>query len=70
MRDRYNSLRYRLFGRCWSQGCGRLMVLHGPWRLARCWAENTPSAIVLPESDPEPAAPVSRAEAGAMGMVQ
>jgi hypothetical protein len=53
------SLRYRLFGRCWSEGCGRLMVLHGPWRLARCWAENTPSAIVLPETIADTIARVS-----------
>lgn len=64
IRDRYLSLRYRLFGRCWAAGCGRLMVLHGPWRLARCWVENRPSAIVLPESEPEPESvvvPVSHA---------
>jgi hypothetical protein len=54
IRDRYYSLRYRMVGRCWAEGCGRLMVLHGPWRLARCWAENRPSAIVLPESESEP----------------
>jgi len=37
--------RYRLFGRCWATGCGRLVVLHGPWRLRRC--ESTPMAIGL-----------------------
>jgi hypothetical protein len=36
---------YRLFGRCWAQGCGRLVVLHGPRQLRRC--ENTPLAIGL-----------------------
>jgi len=40
--------RYRLFGRCWAQGCGhRPMILHTP-RQARVCA-NTPMAIVLTE---------------------
>jgi hypothetical protein len=63
IRDRYYSLRYRLFGRCWSEGCGRPMVVHGPWRLARCWAENTPIAVVvLPEPELKPVVPVSHAQ--------
>jgi hypothetical protein len=39
--------RYRLFSRCWAQGCGRPMILHSPWRLDVC--ERTPMAIVLNE---------------------
>jgi hypothetical protein len=35
--------RYRLFGRCFAQGCGRLVILHAPRQLRRC--ENTPMAI-------------------------
>jgi hypothetical protein len=36
--------RYRLFGRCWAQGCGRRpMILHTPRQLRRC--ETTPMAI-------------------------
>ena len=36
--------RYRLFSRCWAQGCGRrLMILHSPWALYIC--ERTPMAI-------------------------
>jgi hypothetical protein len=38
---------YRLVGRCWAAGCGRLMILHSPWRLYAC--ERTPMAIVLNE---------------------
>jgi hypothetical protein len=37
---------YRLFGRCWAQGCPvatRLNVLHPPRQLRRC--ENTPMAV-------------------------
>ena len=37
--------RYRLFGRCWAQGCGQLIILHSPWRLFIC--ERTPLAIAL-----------------------
>jgi hypothetical protein len=59
LRDRYYSLRYRLSGHCW--GCGRRALLH---LLRRC--QDTPAAILLPTS----AAPVSRADADAMGMVR
>jgi hypothetical protein len=52
-RDRYYSLRYRLLGRCWAEDCGRLMIAHGPWRKARCWADNQPAAIILPEPKSE-----------------
>jgi hypothetical protein len=48
--DAYCWFRYRLFGRCWAQGCpvpGRLNLLHEPWRMRRC--VNTPMAIVLTE---------------------
>jgi hypothetical protein len=41
---------YRLFSRCWAQGCpvpGRLQILHGPRQLRRC--ETTPMAIVITE---------------------
>jgi hypothetical protein len=38
---------YRLFGRCWAEECGRLMVLHSPWRLFIC--ERTPMAIAITE---------------------
>jgi hypothetical protein len=37
--------RYRFVGRCWAEGCGKLMVLHSPWRMFAC--ERTPMAIVL-----------------------
>jgi hypothetical protein len=37
--------RYRLFGRCWAQGCGRLIILHTPWALYIC--ERTPMGIVI-----------------------
>ena len=37
---------YRLFGRCWAQGCGRRpIILHTPRQLYRC--ERTPMAIGL-----------------------
>jgi hypothetical protein len=37
---------YRLFGRCWAQGCGRRpVILHTPRQLRRC--ESTPMAIGL-----------------------
>jgi hypothetical protein len=39
--------RYRLFGRCWAEGCGRLIVLHSPWALYIC--ERTPLGIVITE---------------------
>jgi hypothetical protein len=59
IRERLGALRYRLFGRCWAGGCGRLNVLHGPWRLARCWAENVPADIVLRETIADTIARVS-----------
>jgi hypothetical protein len=37
--------RYRLFGRCLAQGCGRPVLLHTPRQLRRC--ESTPMAISL-----------------------
>ncbi len=37
--------RFRLFGRCWAQGCGRLAALHTPRRWDRCL--DTPLAIGL-----------------------
>jgi hypothetical protein len=48
---------YRLFSRCWAQGCGRPMVLHMPRQVRVC--ENTPMAIELtgaglPDIEPEP----------------
>jgi hypothetical protein len=39
--------KYRFIGRCWAEGCGRLMVLHSPWRLFAC--ERTSMAVVLTE---------------------
>lgn len=39
--------RYRLFGRCWAQGCRRLMILHSPWALYIC--ERTPTALTITE---------------------
>lgn len=39
--------KYRLLGRCWAEGCGRLMVLHSPWALYSC--SRTPMAITLTE---------------------
>lgn len=39
---------YRLLGRCWAQGCGRLMILHSPWALYDC--SRTPMAITLTEA--------------------
>lgn len=42
--------KYRLLGRCWAQGCGRLMILHSPWALYIC--ERTPMAIsITPEGE-------------------
>jgi hypothetical protein len=41
--------RYRLFGRCFV--CGRLIVLHSPWRLFIC--ERTPLAIEITEKGRE-----------------
>jgi hypothetical protein len=38
---------YRLVGRCWAQGCGRLMLLHTPRQRRGC--ERTPMAVELTE---------------------
>jgi hypothetical protein len=38
---------YRLCGRCWAEGCGRLMILHSPWALYIC--ERTPMGITITE---------------------
>jgi len=46
--------RYRLVGRCWAQGCGRLMILHTPWALYIC--ERTPMGIVITDKGRELAA--------------
>jgi hypothetical protein len=43
--------RYRLFGRCWAQGCGRLTILHSPWALYIC--ERTPMGIVITDKGRE-----------------
>jgi hypothetical protein len=41
---------YRFVGRCWAMGCGRLMILHSPWRMFLC--ERTSMAISLtPEGE-------------------
>jgi hypothetical protein len=47
----WNWPRYRLFGgRCWAEGCGRLIVLHSPWALYIC--ERTPMGIsITPEGE-------------------
>ena len=39
----WHAIRFRLLGRCWAQGCGRLAVLHTPRRWKRCL--DTPLAI-------------------------
>ena len=73
---------WRLFGRCWAQGCpalGRRALFHSQAQLDRCM--NTPLAIVLTEqgrarldlaeSEPVvPVVPVSQAKPGLMGKVQ
>ena len=46
--------RYRVFGRCWAQGCGRLIILHSPWALYIC--ERTPMGIVITDKGRELAA--------------
>ena len=61
--DRFDSIRYRLLGRCMV--CGRRVVLHTPWALYVC--ERTPLPIHITElgyarlAESEPAAPVSHA---------
>lgn len=39
----WHAIRFRLFSRCWGQGCGRLAALHTPRRWNRCL--DTPLAI-------------------------
>jgi hypothetical protein len=43
--------RYRLFGRCWAEGCGRLIALHTPWALYIC--ERTPMGMVITDKGRE-----------------
>jgi hypothetical protein len=43
IRDHLYAVRWRLFGRCWARGCGRLVVLHTPRQLERCY--DTPLAV-------------------------
>jgi hypothetical protein len=65
--DLWQAILWRLFGRCWAQGCGRRMWRHTPGRARRC--ENTPPAASLTDDGllysygiaPEPVIPVSRA---------
>jgi hypothetical protein len=40
-----------LFGRCWAEGCGRLIVLHSPWALYFC--ERTPMGVVITDNGRE-----------------
>jgi hypothetical protein len=43
-------LRVRLTGgRCYAQGCGRLLLLHTPWRSRRC--ARAPLAVRLAERE-------------------
>ena len=63
IRERWGALRYRLFGRCWAQGCGLPMALHTRRRLDCCL--NKPVALSLTEEGWllafEPVVPVSHA---------
>jgi len=66
IRERLRAVRYRLFGRCWAKGCGRLMLLHTPRQLERCL--DTPLALVLTDKgrrrlglQPDSVVPVSHA---------
>ena len=52
---------YRLRGRCWAEGCGRLMALHSPRRLYAC--ESTPMAIAFTERGEALAAAIEREKA-------
>jgi hypothetical protein len=45
--ERLHSLRYRLFGRCWAEDCGRRMLLHPPSQSRRCVEE--PIALTITE---------------------
>ena len=64
IRERIGALRYRLFGRCWARGCGRLIVLHTPRQLDRCL--DKPAALSLTDDGwllaMEPVVPVSHAK--------
>lgn len=60
----------RLTGtRCFAEGCGRLLLLHTPRQMNRCY--DTPTAIELTERgwlhasgiDPDSVGPASRASA-------
>ena len=63
IREHLLGLRYRLLGRCWAKGCGRLIVLHTPRQLDRCL--DTPVGLVLTDQgrhragQPAPVVPVS-----------
>jgi hypothetical protein len=63
IRERFGALRYRLFGRCWARGCGRLIALHTPRQLDRCL--DKPVALSLTDDGwllaMEPVVPVSHA---------
>jgi hypothetical protein len=40
----------RLTGsRCFAQGCGRLLLLHTPWQMSRCY--DSPTAIELTDTE-------------------
>jgi len=41
----WHAVCFRLFSRCWAQGCGRLAALHTPRRWDRCL--DTPLGIGL-----------------------
>jgi hypothetical protein len=42
--------KYRLFGRCWAQGCGRLTILHSPWALYIC-ARTSMAISITPKGE-------------------
>lgn len=43
----WHAIRFRLFSRCWAQGCGRLAVLHTPRRWNRCLDTQLDMGITL-----------------------
>ena len=45
--ERLRALRYRLFGRCWAEGCSGRMVLHTPGQFRRC--VDTPIGLTITE---------------------
>jgi hypothetical protein len=63
--DRWQAIMWRLFGRCWAQGCGKRLWRHTPSQFERCC--NQPLAIELTDRGwlhsigIEPVVPVSRA---------